>query len=166
MIEISDFNDLEKMNLEHTDLENCEHIAETSLFRNRPAPIVSEYKKKNDEQIDVQQTIHDAEMETEQIIERTTTETSNVTKMSFLIDTEDGRSMTRTARGRAKTAVPRSSDTEWETKLFEIRFFSKIYIGISRVSDMRFWENIGEVQQSVLFLYKDEYVYFTQDKKG
>ena len=30
-----------------------------------------------------------------------------------------------------------------------------------------FWaKNIGEVQQSVLFLYKDEYVYFTQDKKG
>merc|ERR1711990_207029 len=86
MIEISDFNDLEKMNLEHTDLENCEHIAETSLFRNRPAPIVSEYKKKNDEQIDVQQTIHDAEMETEQIIERTTTETSNVTKPVELIE--------------------------------------------------------------------------------
>ena len=98
MIEISDFNDLEKMNLEHTDLENCEHIAETSLFRNRPAPIVSEYKKKNDEQIDVQQTIHDAEMETEQIIERTTTETSNVTNMSFLIDRDP-----RTKTGLSRT---------------------------------------------------------------
>ena len=88
MIEIGDFDNLEKMNLEHTDLENCNHIAESSLFRNRPAPIVSEYKKNNDEQIDVQQTIHDAEMETEQIIERTKTEISNVTKMSFLFDTE------------------------------------------------------------------------------
>ena len=127
MIEISDFDNLEKMNLEHTDLENYNHIAEPRLFRNRPAPIVSEYKKNNDEQKDVQQTIHDAEMETEQIIERTTTETSNVTKMSFLIDTEDGRSKTRTARVRAKTAVPRSSDTEWETKLFEIRFVQDIY---------------------------------------
>ena len=96
MIEIGDLDSLEKMNLEHTDLENCNQIAEPSLFRNRPAPIVSDYKKNNDEQTDVQQTIHDAEMETEQIIERTTTETSNVTKMSFLID------------------------TEWESKLLEI----------------------------------------------
>ena len=88
MIEIGDLDSLEKMNLEHTDLENCNQIAEPSLFRNRPAPIVSDYKKNNDEQTDVQQTIHDAEMETEQIIERTTTETSNVTKMSFLTDTD------------------------------------------------------------------------------
>ena len=123
MIEISDFDNLEKMNLEHTDLENYNHIAEPRLFRNRPAPIVSEYKKNNDEQKDVQQTIHDAEMETEQIIECTTTETSNVTKTSFLIDRPAHENL---GRGRAKMAVPRSPDTEWETKLFEIRFFQDI----------------------------------------
>ena len=61
------------------------------------------------EQKDVQQTIHDAEMETEQIIECTTTETSNVTKTSFFIDRPAHEIL---GRGRAKMAVPRSPDTE------------------------------------------------------
>ena len=69
MIEIE--GDLKKMNLEHIDLENYKNIAEPSLFRNRPAPIVIEYKKNKEEQTDVQQTILDAEMETERIIKRT-----------------------------------------------------------------------------------------------
>ena len=69
MIEIE--GNLKKMNLEHVDLENYKNIAEPSLFRNRPAPIVIEYKKNKEEHTDVQQTILDAEMETERIIKRT-----------------------------------------------------------------------------------------------
>ena len=69
MIEIE--SNLKKMNFEHVDLENYNNIAEPSLFRNRPAPIVIEDKKNKEEQTDVQQTILDAEMETERIIKRT-----------------------------------------------------------------------------------------------
>ena len=69
MIEIE--GNLKKMNFEHVDLENYNNIAEPSLFRNRPAPIVIEDKKNKEEQTDVQQTILDAEMETERIIKRT-----------------------------------------------------------------------------------------------
>ena len=68
MIEIE--SNLKKMNFEHVDLENYNNIAEPSLFRNRPAPIVIEDKKNKEEQTDVQQTILDAEMETERIIKR------------------------------------------------------------------------------------------------
>lgn len=69
MIEIE--GNLNKINLEHVDLENYNKIAEPSLFRNRPAPIVIQYKKNNEEQTDVQQTILDAEMKTERIIKCT-----------------------------------------------------------------------------------------------
>ena len=69
MIEIE--GNLENMNLEHIDLENYKNIGEPSLFRNRPVPIVIEYKKNKEEHTDVQQTILDAEMETERIIKRT-----------------------------------------------------------------------------------------------
>ena len=69
MIEIE--GDLKKMNLEHVDLENNNYIAEPSLFRNRPAPIVIEDKKNKEEQTDVQQLILDAEMKTERIIKHT-----------------------------------------------------------------------------------------------
>ena len=69
MIEIE--GNLKKMNFEHVDLENYNNIAEPSLFRNRPFPIVTEDKKNKEEQTDVQQTILDAEMKTERIIEHT-----------------------------------------------------------------------------------------------
>ena len=72
--EIQDFNDLADFNLEHTDLENynnSEINPKTSLFRNRPVPIVNQYNKNNDEL--------GTEMKTEQMIEHTSIETANVT---------------------------------------------------------------------------------------
>ena len=60
--------------MEHTDLENynnSEINPKTSLFRNRPVPIVNQYNKNNDEL--------GTEMKTEQMIEHTSIETANVT---------------------------------------------------------------------------------------
>ena len=69
--------------MEHTDLEKYKLVEEPNLFRNRPAPIVIEYKKNNEEQINVQQSIQNAETKTELITERTSTMISNVTKIGF-----------------------------------------------------------------------------------
>ena len=67
--------------MNHTDLETYKNITNIGYFRDRPAPIVIEYKKNNEEDTDAQQTILDAEMETKE----TSTETNDVTKMGFQI---------------------------------------------------------------------------------
>ena len=90
--------------MEHTDLENYNNSEEnlkTNFFRNRPAPIVINNKKNNDEV--------GTEMKTEQMIEHTSTETANVTLKGIQSDAVTATVSANQTQANATTVSTRPS---------------------------------------------------------